>query len=122
VTDTNGPFDLVLESAGGESLAHGLYRLRPGGTLIWFGQASREPVTVDFFRLLYGATSVTIRHFSYADFPEPYGLDLSVLVRLVADGRLHPEIGRVADWADTARTLTDLRERRIRGNAVLTVK
>jgi NADPH2:quinone reductase len=43
------------------------------------------------------------------------------LVRLVANGRLHPEIGRVADWADTAATLIDLRERRIRGNAVLTV-
>jgi NADPH:quinone reductase len=121
VTDTDGPFDIVMESAGGASLAHGLDRLRPGGTLIWFGQASREPVTVDFFRLLYGATSATIRHFSYEDFPEPYGADLAVLVRLVASGRLHPEVGRVADWADTDATLTDLRERRIRGNAVLTI-
>ena len=122
VTGTDGPFDIVLESAGGASLARGLDRLRPGGTLIWFGQASLEPVTVDFFRLLYGATSATIRHFSYADFPEPYGPDLSILVRLVASGQLHPEIGRVADWADTAATLTDLRERRIRGNAVLTIQ
>jgi NADPH:quinone reductase len=122
VTDAQGPFDLVLESAGGASLAHALDRLRPGGTLIWFGEASREPVTVDFFRLLYGTTSATIRHFSYADFAEPYGSDLSVLVRLVASGKLHPEIGRVADWTDTAVTITDLRERRIRGNAVLTVQ
>jgi NADPH:quinone reductase len=121
VTDVEGPFDLVMESAGGASLAHGLDRLRPGGTLIWFGQASREPVTVDFFRLLYGATSATIRHFSYEDFTEPYGADLAVLVRLVASGRLHPEVGRVADWADTDATLTELRERRIRGNAVLTI-
>jgi NADPH2:quinone reductase len=36
-------------------------------------------------------------------------------------GRLHPEIGRVADWADTAAALNDLGQRRIRGNAVLTV-
>jgi len=43
------------------------------------------------------------------------------LVRLVAVGRQHPEIGRIADWADTAATLADLCERRIRGNAVLTV-
>lgn len=122
MTDTEGPFDMVLESTGGASLARGLDRLRPGGTLIWFGQASREPVTIDFFRLLDGATSATIRHFNYADFAEPYGLDLSVLVRLVASGQLHPEVGRVADWADTAATLTDLRERRIRGNAVLTIQ
>jgi NADPH:quinone reductase len=122
VTDAQGPFDLVLESAGGASLTHALDLLRPGGTLIWFGEASREPVTVDFFRLLYGATSATIRHFSYADFAEPYGPDLSVLVRLVASGKLHPEVGHVGDWADTAATITDLRERRIRGNAVLTIQ
>ena len=120
VTDASGPFDLVLESVGGDALPPALQRLRPGGTLIWFGQASRQPVTVSFFDLLYHPTSATIQHFSYADSP-PYGDDLAILVRLVANGRLHPEIGRVADWADTAGTLTDLRDRRIRGNAVLTV-
>ena len=44
-----------------------------------------------------------------------------MLVRLAATGKLGPEIGRVADWAETATVLADLRERRIRGNAVLTV-
>jgi NADPH:quinone reductase len=120
VTDATGPFDLVLESVGGDVFRQALARLAPGGTLIWFGQASRKPVTLSFFDLLYHQPSATIRHFSYAD-PPPYGSDLATLVRLVANGRLHPEIGRVADWADTASTLADLRDRRIRGNAVLTV-
>jgi NADPH:quinone reductase len=120
VTDAAGPFDLVLESVGGGVFPRALERLAPGGTLIWFGQASREPVTLSFFDLLHRQPSATIRHFSYADSP-PYGADLAILVRLVAHGRLHPEIGRVADWADTAGTLTDLRDRRIRGNAVLAV-
>jgi NADPH:quinone reductase len=120
VTSATGTFDLVLESVGGDVFRQALERLAPGGTLIWFGQASREPVTLSFFDLLYHQPSATIRHFSYAD-PPPYGADLAVLVRLVANGRLHPEIGRVTDWADTAGTLTDLRDRRIRGNAVLTV-
>jgi NADPH:quinone reductase-like Zn-dependent oxidoreductase len=120
VTAANGPFDLVLESVGGDVFRQALAQLAPGGTLIWFGQASREPVTVNFFDLVYRQPSVTIRHFSYAD-PPPYGADLATLVRLVARGRLHPEIGRVADWADTAGTAADLRDRLIRGNAVLTV-
>ena len=120
VTSATGTFDLVLESVGGDVFRQALERLAPGGTLIWFGQASREPVTLSFFDLLYHQPSATIRHFSYAD-PPPYGADLAVLVRLVANGRLHPEIGRVTDWANTAGTLTDLRDRRIRGNAVLTV-
>jgi NADPH:quinone reductase-like Zn-dependent oxidoreductase len=74
-----------------------------------------------FFGIRDGPGSVTIRQFSYYDFDTPYGEDLAILVRLVATGRLHPEIGRVADWSDTAATLTDLYQRRIRGNAVLTI-
>ncbi|WP_067489089.1 zinc-binding dehydrogenase [Actinomadura hibisca] len=118
----SGPFDVVLESVGGRSLPAALARLAPHGTLIWFGQASREPVTLDFFDFFAGPEGATLRHFHYADAPGPYGPDLATLVGLVASGRLHPEIGRVADWAGTARVLTDLRERRIVGNAVLTLE
>lgn len=114
-----GPFDVVLESAGGSALPLALSRVRPGGTLVWFGQASRTPVTLDFFDLLGGPERVTIQHFHYAD--APYGSDLATLVRLVAEGRLHPEIDRVTDWTQTADTLVDLRERRIRGKAVLLI-
>jgi NADPH:quinone reductase-like Zn-dependent oxidoreductase len=116
-----GPFDLILESTGGANLARAVGRLGRGGTLIWFGQASRDPATLSFFDILGGPQTVTIRSFAYWDPPVPYGRDLAVLLRLVASGRLHPEIGRLAGWEDTAATLTDLYERRIRGNAVLTI-
>jgi NADPH:quinone reductase-like Zn-dependent oxidoreductase len=118
VTEAQGPFDVVLESTGGAHLPVALSKLAPGGTLIWFGQASRTPVTLDFFDLLAGPEGATIRHFHYAG--APYGPDLTTLVRLVNGGRLHPEIGHVADWEQTAQTLVDLRERHIRGKAVLT--
>ncbi|MGI5526672.1 zinc-binding dehydrogenase [Streptomyces syringium] len=117
VTAAQGPFDVVLESTGGPDLPIALSKVRPGGLLVWFGQASRSPVTLDFFELLGGPERVTIQHFHYAG--APYGPDLAALVRLVERGRLHPEIGRIAGWADTADTLVELRERRIRGKAVL---
>ncbi|WP_314612624.1 zinc-binding dehydrogenase [Streptomyces stackebrandtii] len=117
VAAAQGPFDVVLESTGGPDLPLALSKVRPGGTLVWFGQASRTPVTLDFFHLLGGPERVTIQHFHYAG--APYDSDLAALVRLVEQGRLHPEIGRVADWSETADTLVDLRERRIRGKAVL---
>ncbi|MCB5164927.1 zinc-binding dehydrogenase [Streptomyces bambusae] len=117
VEEAQGPFDVVLESTGGPHLPLALSKVRPGGTLVWFGQASRTPVSLDFFQLLGGPARVTIRHFHYAG--APYGSDLSALVSLVDQGRLHPEVGRIADWAQTADTLVDLRERRIRGKAVL---
>ena len=120
VDAARGPFDVALESVGGESLPQALARLRPGGRLIWFGQASRTPVTLDFFAY-FPQTGATVRHFHYEDSTVGVDEDLATLVRLVATGRLHPELGRIADWTETATALADLRERRIRGNAVLRV-
>ena len=112
---------MVLESTGGPDLPAALAKLARRGTLIWFGQASRQPVTLDFFDFFAGPESadhpaLPLRRLRLHLRPGP-----ATLVRLVAAGRLHPEIGRVADWADTADVLTDLRDRRIRGNAVLTI-
>ncbi|GAA3219333.1 zinc-binding dehydrogenase [Nonomuraea helvata] len=121
VADARGPYDIVLESTGGQALPLALARLARRGTLIWFGQAGRTPATLDFFDFFAGPESAVIRHFHYLDADTGLGDDLATLVRLTSHGRLHPEIGRVADWADTATTLTDLRDRRIRGKAVLTL-
>ena len=121
VAAAEGPFDLVLEGIGGPDLATAVSLTAPRGTVIWFGQASRQPVTLDFFAFFAGPTSATIRRFDYTDSDVSAAVDMATLVRLVAGGRLHPEIGRTADWAETSRTLTDLRDRRIRGKAVLTI-
>ncbi|GAB3986193.1 zinc-binding dehydrogenase [Actinoallomurus acanthiterrae] len=121
VNDATGPYDVVLESVGGDSLPAALARVAPGGLLVWFGQASRTPVTLDFFDFFKGPGQAAIRHFDYTVSDVTYGRDLAALVRLVASGRLHPEIGTVLDWSRTADVITDLRARRIRGNAVLTV-
>ncbi|MFC5907143.1 zinc-binding dehydrogenase [Streptacidiphilus monticola] len=122
VEEATGPFDLVLESVGGDSLPAALARLRPDGLLLWFGQASRQPVTLDFFGFFGGPNQARIQHFDYTHSDRGYGEDLETLLRLVAGGRLHPEIGSVHDWSRTAATVTALRGRRIRGNAVLTVR
>ena len=67
--------------------------------------------------------NVTIRHFIYwKQYDEPDSVDLATLVKLVASGRVHPEIGLVADWHETPEALIELRERRVRGNAVLTIE
>ncbi|MFE6765516.1 zinc-binding dehydrogenase [Streptomyces sp. NPDC057689] len=119
--DAEGPYDVVLESVGGDSLPAALARLAPGGLLVWFGQASRTPVTLDFFDFFKGPAQARIAHFDYTRADTAYADDLATLVRLVAGGRLHPEIGSVRDWSRTADVVADLRARRVRGNAVLTV-
>ncbi|RPE34597.1 zinc-binding dehydrogenase [Kitasatospora cineracea] len=121
VAGARGPYDLVLESTGGAELPRALALLAPRGRLLWFGQASREPVRLDFFALLNGPVSATVRHFSYADVDHPDGDDLRTLVRLTEQGRLRPELGLVDDWRHTAEAIAALRGRRVRGNTVLTL-
>ena len=119
VSEAAGPYDLVLESVGGTSLPIALSKLAYGGQLIWFGQVSRQPITLNFFSMFGGPENASIRHFHYTDGRDDE--DLATLVRLVATGRLHPELGRVEDWSQTDAVLDALRNRRIRGNAVLTL-
>ena len=116
-----GPFDVVLESVGDESFPAALQQLRPGGKLIWFGMVSRTAPRIAFFDFFKGPNQATIEHFDYTRSDRGYDRDLATLVRLVATGRLHPEIGLTEDWADTAKAVRALRERTVRGKAVLTV-
>jgi NADPH:quinone reductase len=120
VEAAEGPFELVLESVGGASLTTALARLAPRGKLIWFGQASREPGALNF-GVAASAPFASIELFIYWRMGASDADDLATLVRLVAAGHLHPELGLVADWHETPDALIALRERRVRGNAVLTV-
>lgn len=119
VADAAGPYDVVLDSVGGDSLPVALSKVKAGGQLIWFGQVSRTPVELDFFSLFNGPENARLDHFHYTDGDD--AADLATLVRLVATGRLHPELGRIEDWTRTADVIDDLRNRRVRGNAVLTL-
>src|SRR5919197_1115679 len=95
-------------------------RVASRGKLIWYGQTSREPGTLDF-SVAPAATFASIVPFIYWRTGASDADDLATLVRLVDGGRLHPEIGLVADWRETPDALIALRDRRVRGNAVLTV-
>ena len=119
VEKATGRYDVVLESVGGHSLPAALARLAPEGLLVWFGQASRTAVTLDFFDFFQAGVGGSIKHFDYTRSDRSYGEDLAVLLRLVETGRLHPEIGLRQDWSRTAAAITALRARRIRGNAIL---
>jgi NADPH2:quinone reductase len=120
IDDAEGPFDIALDGVGGETTATAWSKLGARGLLVWFGQAGRVPPTLDFFDWR-GGGSGTIRKFDYTDSDTSDAEDLATLVRLVEAGRLHPEIGLVADWAQTNETLAALLARSIRGNAVLTI-
>jgi NADPH:quinone reductase len=118
--ETEGPFELVLESVGGASLDAALARVAPGGTLIVFGNSSREPATFDFIAF-FGHEEATVRTYFSARHEADAGQHLRMLLDLVAAGRLHVEIGFRADWAALNEALEGLTERRFAGKAVLTI-
>jgi NADPH:quinone reductase-like Zn-dependent oxidoreductase len=120
VADATGPYQIGLDSVGGDVTAALWAKLTEDGLLVWFGQASRVPATLDFFDWR-GGMSGTIRKFAYTESDTTDADDLATLVRLVHAGRLHPEIGLVADWEHTAEAIEAMVGRTVRGNAVLTV-
>lgn len=120
LADACGPFDVVLESVGGEIFPAAWRLLHARGLFVWMGQASHTTPTIDFFDWTGGANA-TMRKFLYSDSDISDGDDLATLVRLVDAGRLHPEIGLLSDWTNTGEVIAELLARRIRGNAVLEV-
>jgi NADPH2:quinone reductase len=116
----DGLFDLVLESVGGESLTAALEHVAPGGTVVIFGNSSREPAPLDF-SAFFGHEEATIRSYFSGRHEADAGRLLALLLDLVATGRLHVEIGFRGGWDVLNEALDGLSERRFAGKAVLTV-
>jgi len=117
------PFDLILESAGGPSLAAALTRVSPAGTVVSFGNSSNEPTTFDA-RGFYRRGRPTLQGYfvTYELLEGRLGTaGLARLVELVSSGRLRVEVGLEVPWTEAASAVTALLERRVRGKAVLTL-
>lgn len=122
IDKAEGRFNLILESAGGASLAQAIKLVEPKGTVVVYGNSSGEPTTLSFadFR---GAPNSRVQSFSYF-YSEPedrFAPDLALLVSLIADGSLKPHIGVERSWRDFAPVAGQLRDRRVAGKAVFLV-
>src|SRR3954471_6383346 len=118
--ESEGPFDLVLESAGGASLDAALARVAPGGTVLLFGNSSREPSTIDF-TAMFGHEEATVRSYFSARHEADAGRLLAMLLDLLANGRLRVEVGFEGSWDRLNEAMDGLSERRFPGKAVLTI-
>jgi NADPH:quinone reductase-like Zn-dependent oxidoreductase len=118
------PFDLILESAGGESLAAALTRVAPEGTVVSYGNSSGEPTTFDVGSF-YGKGGARLYALVLGNELQRSGgatTDLGYLANLVAIGHLDVGIDRTVDCNDIGAVraaCTDLLDRKINGKAVL---
>ena len=114
-----GLYDLVVDWVGGPSLAAGLGKAAPCGTVV-FGSSNTEKTSVSIYDFIGHEGARLVSYLSYA-YPEPPGPDLATLAGLVAAGRLDPAVGLTLPWTRLRDALIALAERRISGKAVLTI-
>jgi len=116
-----GPFSLITESVGGESLAHAIERVAPGGTIVMFGSSSGELTPVGFRQFVPGHEGARLQTFAYYNSGSGIGADIAALLTLVAAGRLETRVALTMPWTDIAQALDALRQRSFSGKAVLTM-
>jgi NADPH:quinone reductase len=118
-----GPFDLILESVGGASLAAAIDRLGPEGLIVSIGNSSNETTSFDP-RILYRKGAPRIEGF-FVTWELLNGRigseELSYLASLAATGRLESRIDLRVGWHDAVAAVDALLERRVAGKAVITI-
>ncbi|WP_342424650.1 zinc-binding dehydrogenase [Paenibacillus sp. FSL E2-0178] len=114
-----GPYHLIVDSVGGDTLAALMPQLEPGGTLVSMGHSASPYSTLDV-RGLGGRTLYSfflgeeVSRYSVAD-------DLKLLAGLLSTGQLIPLIEVEASWEKIAEVSEALLERRYSGKAVLLI-
>jgi NADPH2:quinone reductase len=121
IDKARGLFALILEAAGGASLAAAIAHIEAKGTIVVFGNTSGEPTPLNF-RDFAEHPNAGVQSFSYftSEPEERFGFDLALLVSLVADGSLKPHLVE-GSWRDLAQVGPRLRDRRIPGKAVFRI-
>jgi len=121
IDKASGLFALILEAAGGGSLAAAIAHIEAKGTIVIFGNSSGEPTPITF-RDFAEHPNARVQSFSYftSEAEERFAPDLALLASLVADGSLKPHLVE-RSWHDLAEIGPQLRDRRIPGKAVFRV-
>ena len=104
--DAAGQADLVVDTIGGDVLAHSAGLLRPGGTLVTIKAAAELPADRDDIR--------TVSFVQESSSPQ-----LSELARLIDQGYLRPQVGAVYALADAAKAFSAKAAGGIPGRIVL---
>jgi NADPH:quinone reductase len=118
--DRFGPYDLIIESVGGASLAAALKMIAPGGMCVLLGVSSSPETTFDAATFMRTGGARLYGFILFHELPHrPAAEGLARLVAMVAAGRLHPEIELEAPFERIADVANKLYSRGIAGKAVL---
>lgn len=117
------PFDVILESVGGASLATAIGRVSAEGVVVSFGNSSGETTTFDPRTLYRKGAAIVHGYFVTHELlrGRTGRSQLEALAALVADGRLGSKVDLAVPWTRAAEAIDALMARRVSGKAVLTI-
>lgn len=121
--DQYAPYDLVLDSVGGEVLPAVLEQLALDGTCVTFGATAGSNITFNASKF-YGKGGLSLYGFIlfHELTKQPASDGLARLVKLVEQGTLAPHIDLEASWTEIAQVAQQLTDRQFLGKAVLKVE
>jgi NADPH:quinone reductase len=115
-----GPYDLILESLGGNSLTAAMKMIAPGGMCVLYGVSASSEATFDAATFMRTGGASLYGFILFHEIPSrPAAQGLARLVAMVAGGRLHPQIELEAPFEQIAEVAAKLYNRGIAGKAVL---
>ena len=116
-----GPYDLILDSVGGDSAGAAMTMLATDGVCVLFGASAGATVSFELQKFYFtgGARVYGLVVFDELARGESATKGFKRLVPLVASGQLKPDISLEAPWTEIDRVADQLIERRFTGKAVL---
>jgi len=117
-----GPYDLIVESLGGDSLGAALGMVAPDGTVVSFGQTVGATTTfaADAFYATGGASLYGFIIF-YEARKDPVARDLEQLAALVAAGDLAARIDATLPFDEFTTAISARDDRKLSGKVVVTL-
>lgn len=118
------PFDIIVESVGGEVLSDALAMLAEGGVCVNLGASAGHQVTFDGATFFLTGRAKLYGLFLFDEFKagETASAGLAALARLVAASKVTPHISVETGWESIADVTRQLVDRKYLGKAVLQVR
>lgn len=121
IEEARGPYDLILESVGGSSLAAAIDGVARGGVVVTIGNSSESETTFNARTLFAkgGARIYGLLIFEEVESRRIGAAELARLLHLVQAGRLEAPVEVRRPWTELPALLAELEQRAFAGKAVL---
>jgi NADPH:quinone reductase-like Zn-dependent oxidoreductase len=98
-----------------------VHALAPGGAVVLYGSAHREPARIGLRDFAGAPHSRILPFFIYQTGVDTFGRDLTYLAQLTGESRLHPHVGMEVSWRDLPSAVDALRDRRVEGKVIIRI-